>query len=291
MSTSKTDTSQSTNSQSTNSQSTNSQSSNTKFKVPKFVLKPDEMHRGRSYSEWIESWANLLVSGSPDYPTGNQMRFLRGNIDYKSDEGGSRFKEPGKFFDKTGNLRETIYSDTAVLIPIVTALYTINEPYEGRALLDEEGLRYAVRKDITEGGKMWLRIKSKKDDVYKPVVDNLEKYYFESAKFTLNVSRDSPLVGKFEYPLAPNNYEAVQGGYFVILHDLPPDTYRLNFGGFGRGFYYTASVYDIKVMELSDTNLAKDISQVNKGVLPPEIELNKYFHLKIEKEIDESSPF
>lgn len=261
---------------------------------------------GRSYSEWIESWSNLLVSDSPDYQSGNEMLFLRGSIDYKTDSSGVRSKEPGKFFDKTGNLGETIYENTALFIPIISALYTINETYEGRPLLDEEGLRYAVRKDIAEGGDMWLRVKSDKDPKYKPIVALTDKndinndFYFETAKFTLNVSRNSPLVAQFEYPYPPNNYEAVQGGYFVILYDLDPGIYRFNFGGFGRGSYYSAGVYDITVLKGNTRNLVKDVSKEN---LPEEKEndkenqkiltLNKakVFHLKIEDDIEKSSPF
>jgi hypothetical protein len=260
------------------------------------ILGKNESYIGRSYSEWIESWSNLLVSDSPDYPSGNEMLFLRGSIDYKTDPSGVRFKEPGKFFDKTGNLGETIYRDTALFIPLISALYTMNEPYEGRPLLDEEALRYAVRKDISEGGNMWLRFKSNTQPTYKPVVlpkVKYEDFYFETAKFTLNVSRNSPLVAQFEYPYTPNNYEAVQGGYFVILYDLKPGTYRFNFGGFGRGFYYTAGVYDITVLNETLRNLANDISNQNLPTNPTVIAQAKakVFHLKIEDDIEKTSPF
>jgi hypothetical protein len=257
------------------------------------TLQKDEVYRGRSYSEWIESWSNLLVSASPDYPSGSDMLFLRGNIDYKMDPSGVRFKEPGKFLDRTGNLKETIYHNTALFIPIVTALYAMNEPYEGSPLSDEEGLRYAVRKDISEGGKMWLRFKTKSHPTYDKVVDEIKFFYFETAKFTLNVSPNSPLVPQFEYPYAPSNYEAVQGGYFVILYDLSPDIYRFNFGGFGRGFYYTAGVYDIEVKDERSRDLPKDVSSENlpaRAALIPQAKA-KLFHLKIEDDVEQTSPF
>ena len=50
------------------------------------VLKPNESYRGRNYSDWIEEWSNWLVSSSVDYNTDGHMLFLRGNLEYESDQ-------------------------------------------------------------------------------------------------------------------------------------------------------------------------------------------------------------
>lgn len=258
------------------------------------ILEPHESYKGRSYSEWIEEWSNMLVSASPDYTSGAEMLFLRGNLDYEADQSGNRFVKPGKFLDKTGNLGDTIYKNTALFIPVMTAMFSLNEPYESIQLLDEEGLRYAVRRDISEGGKIWLRYKTSRGG-YQPVIRNasIKDYYFETAMFTLRVSRESPLLGKFESAFDPGEYETVQGGYFVILTDLNPGAYRFHFGGFGRGYYYTDAVCDIKVLQDASRDLAEDVSSTNLSHNQTVMNIQKktFLHLKTEDDIDNTSPF
>jgi hypothetical protein len=263
-------------------------------------LKPNERYRGRSYPEWIEEWSNLLVSSSPDYQNGVDMLFLRGNLDYEADKSGVRYVKPGKFFDRTGSLGLTIYKNTALFIPVMSSMYSINDAYESAQLLDEEDLRNAVRNDISQGGKMWLRFKESGSD-YKSVLgkNKLEEYYFETAVFTLRVSNQSPLIDKFETAFSPGEYETVQGGYFVILKDLAEGTYRFDFGGFGRGFYYTAAICDITVKgesrnlvdDVSQEELPKLIGDPDKDKEEKEKAKKRSLHLKIESEIEDASPF
>jgi hypothetical protein len=244
-----------------------------------------------------------LVSASPDYQSGVDMFFLRGNIDYEADQSGNRTVKPGKFYDRTGSLGQTIYKNTALVVPIMTAMYSIDDGYEAKQLLDEQDVRNAVRRDISEGGKMWLRFKTPKSG-YEPVIKNgdIKDYYFETAVFTLTVSNQSPLIDKFEAPISPGEHETVQGGYFVILKDLSPGTYRFHFGGNGKGYYYTDAVYDITVSDQESRDLSNDVSkeQFPKpiGGTKPEVEEREkqkakktFLHLKTESEIDDASPF
>jgi hypothetical protein len=259
------------------------------------TLKTSEVHKGRSYSDWIEEWSNLLVSASPDNQ-GVEMLFLRGDLDYDPQSQNS-YRSQGKYFDKTGGIGETIYSNTAVFIPIMTAMYSINDVYEAAQLLDDQSLRYAVRKDTTESGKMWLRYQFSKSRPisaslkWNPVLDRKDQimnYYCETPMFSLNVSSTGPLIDKFEYPLIPGSYETVQGGYFVIVYDLMPGFYRFHFGGFGKRFYYTDSVYDIEVQDQVYRDLGKDVSDImasGPGSLP------RHLHLKTEADVDSKSPF
>ena len=259
------------------------------------ILQPNERYKGRSYSEWIEEWSNLLVSSSPDNQTPSEMFFLRGNLDYEADATGSRTLKPGKFLDRTGSLSPTIDSDTALFIPIMTAMYSISDPYEARQLLDEEDLRRAVRTDITEGGNIWLRFKSSNIKTYKPILpknDNIKNYYSETRMFTLRISSQSPLIEKFETAMGPGEYETVQGGYFVILTDLAPGTYRFHYGGNGRGSYYTDSVFDITVRPDQLRNLVTDLSNRNVFQGPKkDKDLKTYRHLKTEDDIETALPF
>lgn len=266
-------------------------------------LKPNERYMGRSYPEWIEEWSNLLVSSSPDYQNGAEMLFLRGNLDYEADKSGNRYVKPGKFFDRTGSLGLTIYKNTALFIPVMSSMYSLNDAYEATPLLDEENVRNAVRNDISQGGKMWLRYKEPGSD-YKSVLEEneLKKYYFETSVFTLRVSNQSPLIEKFETAFNPGEYETVQGGYFVILKNLPEGNYRFSFGGFGNGFYYTAATYDITVKGKS-RNLVDDVSYeelptpkilgtpTDDEKKQQENAKKRSLHLKIESDIEDASPF
>jgi len=263
------------------------------------ILQPNERYRGRSYSEWIEEWSNLLVSISPDDQNASEMFFLRGNLDYEPDETGYRIIKPGKFYNRTGSLGQTIYKNTALFIPVMTAMYSVNDQYLTRQLLDEEDLRNAVRRDLSDGREMWLRFKDSKDG-YKPVIpkNEITKYYFETAVFTVSVSSQSPLVDKFEAALAAGEHETVQGGYFVILTDLEKGKHRFHFGGNGRGYYYTDAVYDITVLPYESRNLANDVSNKNltegKGesiIETQDKERKNYLHLKTEDTVENISPF
>ena len=171
----------------------------------------------------------------------------------------------------------------------MTAMFSLNDPHESIQLLDEQGLRYAVRRDISEGGNMWLRYKDSAGS-YQITVPNLTDYYFETSIFSLRVSGESPLLTKFETAFDPGEYQTVQGGYFVILTNLTPGTYRFHFGGNGRGYYYTDAVYDVNVQSSKIRDLTKDVSKEDvkgKGLLS----VKKFLHLKTEEEIEDASPF
>ena len=50
-----------------------------------------------------------------------------------------------------------------------------------------------------------------------------------------------------EYSLRPGDYQCVTAGYYLLISYLSPSTYRIEFGGEGRGDYYTKASYDIIV--------------------------------------------
>jgi hypothetical protein len=249
----------------------------------------------------MEQWSNWLVSSSVDYYNDGHMLFLRGNLEYESEQGDKRFLKRGKFLDRTGSLGVTIYNDTAVFIPIMTAMFSLNDPHESVQVLDEQGLRYAVRRDLSEGGNMWFRYMDSAGR-YQVVVPNLKNYYFETPLFTLRVSSENPLLTKFESAFDPGEYQTVQGGYCVILTNLSPDTYRFHFGGNGRGYYYTDAVYDVTVQSTNLRDLTKDVSAQSAPPKPgPNAPisnqigyntlLKKFSHLKTEDDIHDISPF
>lgn len=214
---------------------------------------PSQMLRGKNYGDWIAEWSNWIMSEQPDNYDGADILFLRGNVDYHYDSIGQRLKDPGGFLNKMEDRGYRITADTAVFIPVITAMFRKVDRYEGRQTSDERNMRYAARKDIFEGTEMWLVYKKYDDLVndwpadYQNVVSSLYDFIFETRLFTLYVDTNSPLRQRLEEPLDPGEYEAVTHGYVVILTDFQPGTYRFKFGGKGRDEYYTHSGYDISV--------------------------------------------
>jgi hypothetical protein len=226
----------------------------------KVVLR-EENFRGMSYGSWVARWSNWLLS-EQSYSQSDVL-FLRGNVAWKPSEGEGgqlRIIPPGSFLDRRGDLCEKIDDHTPVFIPIITAMYFIGDRYEGRVLENEEQIRYAARNDINEGGPMYAQIKQGTGKFTK-IVNNLENHMVESPLFKLMVSEKSPLLDYLEYPMTPGIYDAVTVGYFLILRGLNSTYYQIQFGGKGRGYYRTDSVYDIIVTPKNQSqDLVTDIS-------------------------------
>lgn len=239
------------------------------------IVEPEKQFLGMSYGDWITCWSNWLLSEKPDYQVGQGTLFLRGNIDYKYDEKGGRHKEPGGFLNRMDDMGIVISEGTPIFVPVITAMIVKGDRYEGTDLQNETNLRYAARKDIDEGSKMYAIYKRKAmhepafPSKWTAIVNDIKEFRFESPKFILNVTDESPLRERMEYPLIPGDYEAVTAGYFLIIRKLEPGyTYRIRIGGVGRGDYYTDAIYDITVDGMK-RDLAVDVSGEANKELPP----------------------
>jgi hypothetical protein len=251
----------------------------------KFV-KPNETFRGLSYGEIIVAWTNWLMGDRPDYYDGGDILFLRGNVGYYDDR--NTFYDRGDirvFRSDTGSVVGNglkIRKDTAILIPIVTAQFDIGGNYSGARIEDETSLRRAVRDDLNSGGEMWATVckiegeDKKKYLASRLVDDNLENYRAESPRFKMLVTEQNPFRKTMEVPKDAGVYDAVTGGFFILIKGLDAGRYVIRFGAKGRGNYYTDAVYDITV-EGTRLKTVKDISD-NPKRLPAEI----YEEIKIE---------
>jgi hypothetical protein len=235
------------------------------------VIDVEENFRGRSYGDWVATWANWLLSEDPDRSNeDDQMLFLRGSLAYY--EYAERRKDLNslpdaqRFYNRTGDQCLVISEGTAIFIPVLTALYFIGGPFEGSTLADEQQVRYAVRKENDKSGGIWARLQGadRSANTWRPIVNNLESYRVESPLFKLTISEKNPFLKYYavEYPLGPGEYNAVVDGYFLIMKELPFESCRIQFGGKGRGDYRTDSVYDMHVIP-RPKGLIKDISQGN----------------------------
>lgn len=227
------------------------------------VLKPWETFKGMSYGDWISIWTNWLLSSEVDTYNGEDILFLRGNINYKptsSIPGSLRHQDPDDFLDKRGDKGYKVIEGTSVLIPITVAYYTIGDTFGAKTIENELQLRKAVNSDFNLIRTMWAVIKSGNSKSSCKLVPKLSSYKMESPLFELTVPANS-LLNKFQdEPLKPGIYNAVIGGFFILLKSLPVSRYRITFGAEGPGEYSTRSIYDIEVFR-SPVKITKDISE------------------------------
>jgi hypothetical protein len=212
------------------------------------VVPVNENFRGLSYGQWASIWDNWLMSEDPDNTIRKDILFLRGNLDYKPvapNDDFPRFSDPSTAFIKTGENTEMIFENTAVLIPVLTAQYSIGDIYDGKRLTKEHELRNAVNRDSDESSRIWATITHKTKKLR--IVDDLNTYRVESPLFQLSIPDNSKLRLGTQDAVKPGIYDTVVGGFFLIILSLPKGSYRLEFGGNGRGNYSTNSIYDITV--------------------------------------------
>jgi hypothetical protein len=233
-----------------------------------YVLQPGETFHGLSYGDLFARWNNWLLSSHPTYD-GGDILFTRGNLGYNSD--------PTAFLDMTnlsGN-GQKISSETAIFVPIITCQFNIGDQYGGGTLQDEETVRKAVRDHIYGGGQFWATIMKRSSPSKMYIINELERFYVESPRFQLIVPEDSVLRTHMEYPLEPGVYDAVVGGYCLLLKKLPDRHWTINFGGKGRYEYYTNSLYDIDIID--NLSQGSRVTNISRKRHPYELILEKYF--------------
>jgi hypothetical protein len=212
------------------------------------VVPAHENFRGLSYGDWAAIWNNWLMSEDPDNTTRKDILFLRGNLDYKpvgTNNHAPRFLDPRSALMRIEENAQGIFEKTAILIPVLTATYSIGDIYEGRRLDSEYKLRDAVNRDTDESLRIWARLAHGKN-VFR-IADDLNEYRIESPLFKLSIPTNSRLRLSTQIVADPGIYDTVVGGFFLILRSLSPGKHRIEFGGEGRGNYGTNSIYDIVV--------------------------------------------
>ncbi|MDP9287094.1 MAG: hypothetical protein M3P08_02720 [Thermoproteota archaeon] len=225
------------------------------------ILPPGQNFRGLSYGDWAGIWWNWLLSKDPDSYNGHEMLFLRGNVSYGplgGVKGAPRDLGGLKYYDRTDDKGEKIWTGTPVFFPIINAAYCLGDMYDGIKLTEETDLRHAARKDIVEGGEMRAEISFGTTKSAK-IVNNLKEYFIESSLFELSVSSNSKIRHETENAFSPGKYECVTAGYYILIKSLHAGKYRIQFEARGRGSYYTKSIYDITVKG-QKIHLVKDVS-------------------------------
>lgn len=231
------------------------------------VVPVNENFRGLSYGEWVSIWDNWLMSEDPDNAIRKDILFLRGNLDYMSVAPANdfpRFSDSSAALIKTNQNSEMIFENTAVLIPVLTAHYSIGDIYDGKRLNSEHEMREAVNRDSDDSLRIWATITYKKKT--SKIVNNLNAYRVESPLFRLRIPDNSRLRLKTQDVVKPGVYDTVAGGFFLIVRSLPRGKHRLEFGGNGRGNYNTNSIYDIAVKGLRKNNVTNSTTRIIRSV-------------------------
>lgn len=232
------------------------------------ILKKGELFNGLSYADIYREWLIWLHSDSPYYRGyRGEICFLHGNISYFTDTNTNFRKQRDPFQNRArdeedGIFRgDKIFSDTAIFVPIITSHYSVHEtpPYDGTTLESIADCLFICRRDMHEGGPMWLTIQKKGCD---DPIDLLENAcYVESPSFKMTVTKDSPLRNYFEMPIEPGEYDTVTTGYVAMIKNLPAGEYRLRYGGIGRGGgYSTDSIHDFIVKSVTDAGKKQEES-------------------------------
>ena len=214
------------------------------------VIPLSQNFRGMSYGQWATVWDNWLMSNDPDSIIRKDILFLRGNLEYKPVGFGHkspRFMHQNSILDRSGKNGESIFSNTAIFIPVLTSRYSLGDIYDGRRITDEVGIREVANTDTDESLKMWAVITDLKNQKSSNIVDDLHEYKLESPAYKLSIASRASLRNKTEFSTRPGIYDSIIAGFFLLIRRLPVGRYRLRFGGEGRGKYCTDSIYDVSV--------------------------------------------
>jgi hypothetical protein len=220
------------------------------------IVEPHLNFRGLSYGNWAVTWCNWLLSENPDDYEGGVL-FLRGNVNYGpigGVKGAPLHLDPKAYYDRTGDMGETIFAGTPIFFPILNAITCEGDIFDGTIVKSEHNMRYAAYKDITESEKMWATIRNPVQGPAKPLVMNINDFLIESPLFVLTVPKKSALRKKLENSMKPGTYLSITVGYYILVEFSLPSTYRLEFGGYGRGSYHTDARYDIRVISRFHNN-------------------------------------
>jgi hypothetical protein len=103
-----------------------------------------------------------LFSEDPSAYYGDQIIFLRGNVNYEPAGGvvgAPRHFDASCIYDRTGHKGETIYEQTALFIPIITVTNILATTFEGTVMDNEIDLRSFANTDVNGSREIWGTIR------------------------------------------------------------------------------------------------------------------------------------
>jgi hypothetical protein len=227
-------------------------------RVRRGILQPNGTFRGMTYSGYLREWLIALHSDAPNFRGYHaEICYLYGNYSFTYDRDTGTRRQREAFQNNAINTDDeifrgsTIWSDTAIFVPVMTSFYCIGENYYGNTLQTVADLHFVCRRDLDEGGPNWCTLQRNGCDIIDLIN---EVHYYESPSFKLTVTENSPFRQRIEIPIEPGTYVAFVAAYAIMLNTsndpnawLTPGYYRLQYGGNGRLSYRSDSVQDFVV--------------------------------------------
>jgi hypothetical protein len=234
-----------------------------------------ETYKGKTYSEWIADWINWFFRADPEESSSGPVIFLKQypriiqpllgrNPDQHVLE---LFKNDPNLM--VGDDRIEIFSDQAILFPVVMAYWVSTDPSE-----TEEYLRQRVRSDIDNGDNPpkleQITINGREIRIRDPEIPGgfinakptdevrreMRKYRVETSLFTTmvaDVEYGLSYKDYVEYPMDAGTFNTVVCGYYFLITDLEEGRYIIHSHARGRstekGDYYAELLYDINVID------------------------------------------
>lgn len=238
------------------------------------VIPPNELYRGKTYSDLVQDWFNWFLTSDPDKRNSGAVVFLRSveipstspankiddqNLSQGNDLSVSTYADDPSYLKKYSNTPNVrigrdmlqIYEDQVVFIPIIIAYAEASKPYHDWGMMqDYTGLTIDYGDNPPEVTQ--LTINGNAIDLEGR---DMEEFRISTPVFTAIVPESE--YGRsardfLEMTLPPGHYPMIAEGYFVLIKfDTPGKIYTVNSEASApreiRGPYYSQLLYQIQV--------------------------------------------
>jgi hypothetical protein len=240
------------------------------------VRKPNDLYRGKGYSDWIEDWYNWFLSADADKHTHGPVVFLRSlglpnrttgafipdvpaqvsSSSVVSDQVSGELSYSKAYVNdpniRIGSDRLQIYEDQAVLIPVIVAYELANAPYKDWGSL-QEFTGFTI--DYGDNPPDESQLKIDEQNIKFPENLHMKDFRFVTRIFTAiipDTEYGRSVKDFLEIKVSPGIYPAMVEGYFVLLNlSARDETYLIRSYASGprelTGIYFSDLYYEIEV--------------------------------------------
>lgn len=209
------------------------------------VVVPDSQDNKNRYNDLIKRWWNWLYTPDCDNVSYPDVCFLRGDV-----IGPPLLVTAGMFSNATDEIscyakNVSIKDKQDVFFPVYHSHFVEQDPFGDGKLCGVIGRCLdAARNDYANLYQAWAKIGPNIGGV-QDITNNLSQHYFESDKFTLQVSSSNDLRREEGFYLSDGKYDGVSVGTYMLLTNLS-DLQTIDFGGRATNFF-TRAVYHLGV--------------------------------------------
>lgn len=209
------------------------------------VVVPNSEENKNRYNDLIKRWWNWLYTPDRDNVSYPDVSFLRGDV-----VGPPLLVTAGIFSNSPDDVscytrNISIDGKQDVFFPVYHCHFVEQDPFgDGKSCGNIGRCLDAARNDYANLYDAWAKIGSNNGGV-QDITNNLKGHYFESDKFTLQVSGSSDLRREEGFYLSDGKYDGVSVGTYMLLTNLS-GAHTIDFGGRATNFF-TRSVYHLSI--------------------------------------------